>query len=116
MTEQWNERAPDAIIWVDLVHRAVRRVVEGDDDTGPAAPAVRIFNLSIGDRHRLFVHRMSPMARLLDWLAWKYDVLFIVSAGNAHLDDFALDEIAITSPSGYSHRDRLRPRVPITVS
>ena len=25
---------------------------------------------------------MSPLARLLDWLAWRYKVLFVVSAGN----------------------------------
>ena len=25
---------------------------------------------------------MSPLARLLDWLSWKYNVLFLVSAGN----------------------------------
>ena len=25
---------------------------------------------------------MSPLAKLLDWLAWKYNILFLVSAGN----------------------------------
>ena len=38
--------------------------------------------MSIGIRDRLFEAAMSPLARLLDWLAWKYQVLFIVSAGN----------------------------------
>jgi hypothetical protein len=95
--DQWDERAPENILWVDLVHRAVLRVVEGDDGRGPAAPTVRIFNLSIGDLHRPFVHRMSPMARLLDWLAWKYQVLFIVSAGNSRLDALVLDEKALPS-------------------
>ncbi len=33
---------------------------------------------------------MSSWARLLDWLAWKYKVLFIVSAGN-HVQDIELD-------------------------
>lgn len=28
---------------------------------------------------------MSPAAKLLDWLSWKYNVLFIISAGN-HVD------------------------------
>ena len=93
---QWNERAPENILWVDLVHRAVRRMIDGDDGMDAVAPAVCICNLSIGDQHRPFVHRMSPMARLLDWLAWKYQVLFIVSAGNSRLDDFVLDETALT--------------------
>ncbi|MBN1608510.1 MAG: hypothetical protein JW940_17900 [Polyangiaceae bacterium] len=26
--------------------------------------------------------KKSPLARLLDWLAWKHQLLFIVSAGN----------------------------------
>jgi hypothetical protein len=96
-TKQWNEHAPETILWVDLVHRAVRRVIEGNRDGGPEAPTVCIFNLSIGDRHRPFMHRMSPMARLLDWLAWKYQVLFIVSAGNSPLDDVMLDGAALAS-------------------
>jgi hypothetical protein len=97
VTERWSEQPPRDILWVDLVHRAVLRVVEGDDGAGPAAPTVCVFNLSIGDRHRPFVHSMSPMARLLDWLAWKYQVLFIVSAGNPRLDDLVLDGAAPAS-------------------
>ena len=29
---------------------------------------------------------MSPLGRLLDWLSWKYKVLFIVSIGNCDSD------------------------------
>lgn len=97
VTDQWDERPPENMLWVDLVHRAVRRMIEGDDGMGPAAPAVRVCNLSIGDRHRPFVRSMSPMARLLDWLAWKYKVLFIVSAGNSRPGDFVLDGTVQTS-------------------
>lgn len=39
-------------------------------------------NLSLGILDRPFVSMLSPLARLLDWLAWKYQVLFVVSAGN----------------------------------
>ena len=46
------------------------------------APSVRVINLSIGDEARLFERQMSPWARLLDWLSFRYSVLFIVSAGN----------------------------------
>ena len=46
------------------------------------ASNVRIINLSIGIRYREFYNIISPLARLLDWLSYKYRVLFIVSAGN----------------------------------
>jgi hypothetical protein len=39
-------------------------------------------NLSVGDDSRPFLHEPSPPARLLDWLAWRHHLLFIVSAGN----------------------------------
>lgn len=40
------------------------------------------YRLSIGDEARLFDRQMSPWACLLDWLAFRYSILFIVSAGN----------------------------------
>lgn len=74
-----EEAIPEHILPVDLTHRAVRRLFEGDD---AVAPSVRIINLSVCDRYRKFDQSISPWARLLDWLAWKYKVLFVVSAGN----------------------------------
>jgi hypothetical protein len=60
-----------------------------------------VINLSIGIRDRLFESAMSPLARLLDWLAWKYQVLFVVSAGN-HAQSIVLDvprnQVATLSP------------------
>ena len=76
------EMAPRTRLWVDLIHRAVLRIVGGVDGQAPAAPSVRIINLSVGDSYQPFLHAVSPLARLLDWLAWKYQLLFIVSAGN----------------------------------
>ncbi|CAM3295031.1 hypothetical protein EDM52_10730 [Brevibacillus invocatus] len=67
---------------IDLVHRAVRRLFEDVDGQGAVAPTVRIINLSIGDGARPFDYAVSPWAKLLDWLSYKYRVLFIVSAGN----------------------------------
>ena len=58
---------------------------EGDGDNPPTAPSVRIVNLSIGDPSRVFVRRMSPLARLVDWMAHAYNSVVVVSAGN-HLD------------------------------
>jgi hypothetical protein len=66
----------------DLLHRAVRRMVEGEAGREPTAPSVRIVNLSIGAESRALVRRMSPLGRLLDWLAVQYNLLFVVSAGN----------------------------------
>lgn len=81
-TQNRNEHIPDEVFFEDRIERAVRRMFEGEGTTPPQAPSVRIINLSIGDPARPFIHTPSPWARLLDWLAWKYRVLFCVSAGN----------------------------------
>ena len=77
-----TETVPEGTLVVDLVHRAVRRLFEGDGGEAPVAPHVSIINLSIGIGDRPFDQALSPLARLLDWLAWRYKVLFVVSAGN----------------------------------
>jgi Subtilase family len=77
-----QECVPDDMLVVDLIHRAVRRLFDGEGEQPPAAQRVCVINLSIGIRDRLFDGAMSPLERLLDWLAWRYHVLFIVSAGN----------------------------------
>lgn len=84
------ESVPEDVLLVDLIHRAVRRLYEPEGGQPPAAPGIRVINLSIGDPARLFDREVSALARLLDWLAHRYNVLFIVSAGN-HLDDIQLD-------------------------
>ena len=76
------EGIPENCLAVDLIHKAVKRLFEGDQGEGPAAPQIKVINLSIGDRARQFTQSMSPIARLLDWLSVKYGVLFVVSAGN----------------------------------
>jgi len=77
-----RELIPEDVLEVDLVHRAVRRMLEGEGEDGPVAPEVLVVNFSIGDLARPYERHISPLARLLDWLAWKYRVLFVVSAGN----------------------------------
>jgi hypothetical protein len=67
---------------VDVIHRAVRRLFESDGGAPPAAPHVRIVNMSIGDSSRLFDRVPSPLAKLIDYLAFRYRLLIIVSAGN----------------------------------
>lgn len=85
------EQMPEDDIPIDIVHRAVRRMFEPTDfGEPPAAPEVKIINLSIGDLGRPYIRQVSPWAKLLDWLSYKYNVLFVVSAGN-HTADLILD-------------------------
>ena len=77
-----DEVTPDGTLLIDLMHRAIKRICEGENGQAAAAPTVRIINLSLGDADRPFDRVMSPWARLLDWLAFKYNVLFVISAGN----------------------------------
>lgn len=77
-----REATPNDILLIDLVHRAVRRMFEGESGSPAAAPAVKVINLSVGDAAQPFDGALSPWARLLDWLAARYQVLFVVSAGN----------------------------------
>lgn len=89
---RWETFPPNELP-VDLLHRAVRRIFEGDGGMPAQAPAVRIINLSLGDASQPFDRHLSPWARLIDWLAWKYRILFVISAGNHH------DDLTIPVPS-----------------
>jgi hypothetical protein len=81
-----RERTPDDELLIDLVHRAVKRIAHSDGVQSAVAPTVRVINLSVGLDSHVFIREMSPWARLIDWLAFRYSVLFIVSAGNDHRD------------------------------
>ncbi len=76
------EAVPHDQMVVDVIHRCTRRLFEGERGEPAVAPSVRVINLSIGIQDRPFDAVLSPLARLLDWLAWRYRVLFVVSAGN----------------------------------
>lgn len=77
-----DEHVPDDVLPVDLVHRAVRRMVEGEGRVPAQASAVRIVTLAVCDPAATFAYGMSAWARLLDWLALRYGLLFVVAAGN----------------------------------
>ncbi len=72
---------PDRLL-VDTIYRAILRIKIGEGDDAPQAPDVFIVNLSLGDRRRPFAGPMSPWGRLLDYLAERFGILFMVSAGN----------------------------------
>ena len=99
------ERIPEDVLPVDLVHRAVRRMYEAEGGEEPVAPGVRIINLSIGDASRPFSREMSPWARLLDWLSYKYRALFVVSAGN-HTQDIELEGISQSDFESLNREDQ----------
>ncbi|MBS6799461.1 MAG: S8 family peptidase [Firmicutes bacterium] len=77
-----TECVPDDRMFIDVLHRAVKRMMEGDGQESATAPNTKVINLSIGDPVRQLASTMSPTARLLDFLAYKYKILFIISAGN----------------------------------
>ena len=76
------EAVPENSLFIDVIHRAVKRMAEGDGKQSATAPHTKVINLSIGDPVRQLATTMSPIARLLDFLAYKYQILFIISAGN----------------------------------
>ena len=80
------EGIPEDQLHVDLLHRAIRRLYEDSSVEPAAAPSVRIINYSICDRTRPFDRLLSPLARVFDWLASKYNFLPVISAGNCPLD------------------------------
>jgi hypothetical protein len=84
-----REELPRDRLAVDVIHTAVARLFEGE----AVSPGVRAIVLAVGDSVLQFDRFISPLARLLDWLAFRHDVVFLVSAGN-HLE--ALDISADT--------------------
>jgi len=96
-----EECIPSETLKIDLIHRAVQRIVSGDSQQPAAGPSVRVINLSIGDLAQPFNRYLSAFARLLDMLAYKHKLLLVVSAGN-QIDpiELGIDE---------SNFDRLTP-------
>ena len=76
-----GERTDDRRLIVDTIYRAVLRL-KGSEAEDAAAPAVFLVNLSMADTRRPFTRLVSPLARLLDFLAARHNILFLVSAGN----------------------------------
>jgi hypothetical protein len=77
-----DEQSDANRLLVDTIYRAVLRM-RGSAGEEPVAPSVFIINLSVGDPRRPFTLLVSPLARLLDYLAARFGLLFLVSAGNS---------------------------------
>lgn len=81
-----GDRFPSDRLIVDMIYTAVLALREGPEAT---APDVLIVNVSLGNPRRPFHGQLSPWARLLDRLAYRYGLLFMVSAGN-HVGTFGI--------------------------
>lgn len=77
---------PPRRLIIDLIYQAVLRMRDGAQAT---APGVLVVNLSLGNPRRPFQGNLSPWARLVDRLAYRFGILFVVSAGNV-LDVFGI--------------------------
>ncbi len=84
------EKIPDDVLPIDIVHRAVVRLFEPEGDQDSIAPSIKVINLSIADPERRFDGQMSPWAKLIDYLSYKYQTNFVISAGN-HTHDIVLN-------------------------
>jgi hypothetical protein len=74
--ENGSEQTEGDRLLVDTIYRAVLRMKGGEGETA-AAPDVFLVNISLGDPRRPFTRVISPLARLLDFLAVRYNVLFM---------------------------------------
>jgi hypothetical protein len=83
-----EERFPDKLP-ADLFNEAIVRLKRGPNATGSG---VIVVNASLGDRNKSFAIHISGWARVLDYLAYQYGILFVVSAGN-HFEDLKTDGI-----------------------
>lgn len=85
-----EECTPPDKLSIALVYRAALALMEGLNEDGPMGERVVIVNHSICDQEAPFVRSASAWAKLLDYLSHRYDLLFVVSAGNCN-PPFALD-------------------------
>lgn len=76
-----NRETLEGALVPDLIRRSFVDLF-GPNGTGGVAPTVQVVNLSLGDPAMPFDTIPSAWARTLDWLAEKYGVLIVVSAGN----------------------------------
>ncbi len=71
-----GELFKDDRLVIDMIVEAVTRMRQAGGEQ------VFIVNLSLGDRTRPFSGKISTWGRALDYLAYRYGILFLVSAGN----------------------------------
>ncbi|MCV3243576.1 hypothetical protein ABID19_006658 [Mesorhizobium robiniae] len=79
-----NERTPPLRLPIGVIYRAVQAIKEGLPGQPAPGQEVVVINHSLGDANAPFISRPSHWAKLLDHLAGKHNLLFVVSAGNVY--------------------------------
>lgn len=74
-----------------MVYRAVIALMEGIDGKPAQGEGIVVINHSVCDSEAPYAQRPTYWAKLLDWLAHEYRLLFVVSAGNTN-ERFAIDD------------------------
>lgn len=77
-----SERVRGDRLFVETVHRAIADIVQRRTENGGMASELFAINLSICNECHPFSMSISPLARLLDYMAHRHDLLILVSAGN----------------------------------
>lgn len=85
----YDEVIPDDKLTVDFFHRILKEQLMGNRKKWNES-GLLLINLSQGISGRPYFNCLSPLSRLLDWVSYKANVLFIISAGNH--DDAFTDE------------------------
>ncbi|MBN7814212.1 S8 family peptidase [Algoriphagus pacificus] len=94
-----REEFPEDRLVIDVLHRAIIRMVRGTREELPVANRVKVVNISLGDGFRPYRRELSTWAMFLDWAAFEYNLLFIVSAGNFGEDiKFTIEPAAFRNP------------------
>lgn len=104
------ECTPPDKLPINVVYRAVKALIEGIDGNAAQGEHVVVINHSICDREAPFAHRPSYWAKLLDYLSFRYRLLFVVSAGNSN-EPFRLH--AYTDTSEFVAADPIERQVAI---
>lgn len=73
-----KEIIPKDELYADVLHRAVRHIMEETDLRND----IKVINLSVVNENKMFVNSFSAEARMVDYLSWKYNILFVICAGN----------------------------------
>lgn len=97
------ETTPKNRLLLDVIYQAVSRLKEKPAELGGD---VFIINLSLGDINRPFSGQISAWARLIDYLAWKYNLLFIISTGNIPTPITLKSFTSPASIHALSHKDK----------
>lgn len=77
-----KESIPTDKLPVGIIYRAIMALIAGTENGEIEPEQIVVINHSICNRHAPFSGRASPWAALLDYFAYKHNMLFVISAGN----------------------------------